>query len=336
MDKFQGAVFGAALGDSSGLPYEFMQDGESFKYEYGLKDYKRYYPQWNVYSRWLKGSVTDDTEMMMSLMNSVLTKERYDRDAVVQGYADWAETTNMKGRNTRWLFNGDVKKNIKWNKSEYEAKIAQKSNVQSNGCLMRCVPLVLLDCECWDTDCRITNNNDVSVEINKIYLSILHKIVCLEDVDVKFDIMGLSSNNADIQTCLEQVQKKLPRKIANESKPHNKGDLRECRQKIIDTCKKGWALHGLYCALYGYMYINSFKELMEFVIRENSDTDTNACIAGAMYGAKIGFAALERECPDLKWILNNNAAFNSRKRKLIYQPGSLYRLSHEYYTLLKQ
>jgi hypothetical protein len=79
---------------------------------------------------------------------------------------------------------------------------------------------------------------------------------------------------------------------------------------------------------------------MNFVIRKNTDTDTNACIAGAYYGAKVGYNQLLKECPDLLFILENNPfkekerhLRNSRNRLKWLQPGFLYNLAYRYYIL---
>lgn len=59
---------------------------------------------------------------------------------------------------------------------------------------------------------------------------------------------------------------------------------------------KGWVLSSFYCALVALMYFYSFEQAMKYIISiPDSDTDTNAAIAGALLGCIMGFDGLSKE-----------------------------------------
>ena len=68
IDKFNGAIYGQAIGDALGLGTEFMTDEDiSLNYPQGLKHYSEII-QDRHRSRWRKGDWTDDTEMMLCIV----------------------------------------------------------------------------------------------------------------------------------------------------------------------------------------------------------------------------------------------------------------------------
>jgi ADP-ribosylglycohydrolase len=70
--------------------------------------------------------------------------------------------------------------------------------------------------------------------------------------------------------------------------------LLEEEDRELDGKNKGWVLHAFWCAHLA-LTVTSFTDLMQYLIEKKGDTDTNAAIAGAVYGARVGFQKLMEE-----------------------------------------
>jgi ADP-ribosylglycohydrolase len=55
---------------------------------------------------------------------------------------------------------------------------------------------------------------------------------------------------------------------------------------------KGWCVNALYCAYKGLRDFDDYQSAIDYIIQQGGDTDTNACIAGALLGAFYGFKTM--------------------------------------------
>jgi ADP-ribosyl-[dinitrogen reductase] hydrolase len=279
-DKFIGSVIGLCLGDALGAPHEFRYQKVQYtgKLEHEILFRTRYQPP----KRFPIGTVTDDTEMTIALLRSIVENNDYHPEKVALEYMKWAKTSVFMGRNTRDLFKNV--KTVRGYSARYEKKFEIKAfggeltkiekQPESNGSLMRCVPLILVDSKYWITDCCMTNPTRVSVDCNLVYLSAVKLLISGELSDKVYDYVKKISENKSVLNVFDQVDNKTPRDI---------------------TILKGHVLHGLYCAMMTLKYFNNYSELIDWVIRLGGDTDTNACIAGGLMGAKLGYQNMIRE-----------------------------------------
>jgi ADP-ribosylglycohydrolase len=65
----------------------------------------------------------------------------------------------------------------------------------------------------------------------------------------------------------------------------------------ISGKQKGWVCHALYIALKSFWMYERFTDAAHFIIHDhpNSDCDTNACIAGMLFGAFYGYEYAKTE-----------------------------------------
>jgi ADP-ribosyl-[dinitrogen reductase] hydrolase len=307
-DKIRGMIMGGALGDALGVPHEFKCN-RGIKYT-GLLEYKGF-----MVSRWQGrkeseiGQVSDDTEMTLALLRTIVKDKTYVRNNVILAYIDWANSGGwMMGKNTRALLKG-----IKTIRG-YEGRmkkildLPEEERSQSNGFLMRCSPLALLNDPGWDesiiTDANITNPQRVCIECSQIYITCLRLALRNTDVDEIFNTVKemSTSMSQEIKDVFRQIRRKEKRDI---------------------TINKGWCCHALYCTLYVMLNFRPLEDsrasdepevprdeprergdsgesgrynrAMEWVIDQpGSDTDTNAAIAGSLLGALMGFKELRR------------------------------------------
>jgi ADP-ribosyl-[dinitrogen reductase] hydrolase len=281
-DKIIGMFYGVALGDALGLPYEFKRISPKIEYSRYINKVP-FAIQFRFAAISVKScSVSDDTEMTLALLKSIYKHEKYDKIDVILSYENFANNTNMLGKNTRKLFKGV--KTLKGYQNRFlKLEEEEKENMQSNGSLMRASALVFTKKEDILTDTYLTNPNSVNYYCNLIYVSIL-----------KLLLLGKKKEEVKEYVIEESVNEKYPnvvRKVMTDSLGEK--DERNISSKNI----KGWVCSSLYIALYSFWNFEKFEEAMEFVILKHpgSDTDTNAAITGALFGAHLGIEEMKKE-----------------------------------------
>jgi len=261
-DRKTGMLVGCGLGDALGAPYEFRQvklENYTSEITYPLIIFRRFQGGKKIGAL---GQITDDTEMMLSLYTA--TKDGvYDREQVLKAYLQWANSKcPFMGKNTRNLFQGV--KTIKG----YEKRVLKSEShlSQSNGCLMRCCPLALLENwrEAVEIDVSLSNPNQVCLESVRAYVSALRELL---QGKTRMDAL----EKALEETELDEVRDAILTGV--------EGDDRDVKDK------KGWILHALYCAFYALFSDNC---RLDDIVKKGGDTDTNAAIAGALIGAYYG------------------------------------------------
>lgn len=274
LDKYKGLLWGAALGDAIGAPYECKHGSLSYKDEI-------------VESASLPlGSITDDTEMIIALGRALVeNKGIWIKENVVIEYCKWASGDPADiGINTKMLFRHITMYPQKYNKmydATYKAYILDKPQKywsQSNGCLMRCSILALCkndskNKEVWVEDCKLSNPHPVCIEACELYSRCIEGLVSCDYTVI--------DNYRSFNSCINDVVQSVLR-----------------REKRDVSNNRGWVCHGLYFALWMYKWndFDTFEDGMKWVIGEHldSDTDTNACIAGSILGMKLGFEKMIR------------------------------------------
>ena len=278
-DKVLACFFGCAIGDALGMPHEFT---------YGRYPYKDI-----IESNGSQpiGQVSDDTEMMMALLQTIVKHKSYKIKQVIAEYCRWAGSGVPDiGITTRTLFLQPVYNEQKMIdmymanfKEMYSPQRALHSWSQSNGCMMRCMPLILFDDEeIWKKDCSLSNPHPICQEAVVLYIRMCRNIILdqYEPLDESW-----SETTEIIQVirdalAVEDLTKTGPRNVKRQ---------------------RGWVLHGLYFAMVMYHHqVNSFKHGMRFVIgcHMDSDTDTNGAIAGAIIGCFKGSKLFDQTDPD--------------------------------------
>ncbi len=319
LDRVRGMLIGACVGDALGAPHE-LRHNQGNKY-LGYICHRQIigsaygHPPTTI----ALGQMTDDSEMTIIRMRSLVQYKGYNVDDVLMQDIAWANSgTKALGRNTRERYKG-----IK-TRSGYERRYAKdfrsdnKSEwTQSDGALMRCSPLALLPGKYTPApsgisiptisvspssetkvilpsvsdpvaiDCALTNPAEVCIDCNQVYITILRSII-RGNTDRKSLIATASSlaSTESVKNVIAVVgeMKEVPTSSYNEKWPKITGK------------SKGWCLNGLYCTLICLTHFTTYEACMSWVIQHpNSDADTNACIAGAVMGAFFGYEALNKE-----------------------------------------
>lgn len=146
----------------------------------------------------------------------------------------------------------------------------EMEQMQSNGCLMRAWPLALLEDseEAIRQDVALTNDNRVCQECVRLYVqSLQHALSGMAPQEIYLRAVRSATEAVVLQT-LESVPFEDVR------------DVKHC---------KGWVMHAFYSAYWVLVSGLSYAHAMDTVVLWGGDTDTNAAISGALYGAVVGY-----------------------------------------------
>jgi len=309
---------GAFLGDALGAPHEFRCNANT-PYT-GILEHKGFMTtQFQGRKELQVSQVTDDSEASLALLRQLVRDKGYIEQNVIMAYLRWANSGGwMLGKNTRALLKGITTFNGYKKRYNKIVDAPESERSQSNGAMMRCSPLALLsDYDCVTRDVMITNPVSVCVDANYIYITALRLALTGKSGAEIFEMIKDSAQTPEVKEVLRQVASRENRDIVD---------------------KKGWCLNALWCALIVMISFTNYTAAMDWIIREHpgSDTDTNACIAGALLGAILGFEELNSE-PNMNININRllTADINNgpTPRPSEYQPHDFYALTEEAYKL---
>lgn len=307
INKIKGMLYSVCLGDALGLPFEFRFSSHS-NYTGNLSDNrlnrKNRYGNNTIFDY---GQLSDDSEMTIILLRHIYKYNNIVTEELVKDYIDWANipTTCSMGKNTKLLF-----KNIKTYKGYLNRYKKIDNTNQSNGHLMRSTPLSLFDnCEFWDKECRITNPHPTCIYVNRIYINMLRK--ALNNIDKQIIICDAiyecsNSNIKELEEVIYQIKSNINR------------DTSQC---------KGWVIHSIYCVLYCFIHFNTIAEVMEWIINQKGDTDTNGAIVCGLFGAYIGYDELFKQQKDnINILYNCDTSGGNKIRPDIYHTSSINKI----------
>jgi ADP-ribosyl-[dinitrogen reductase] hydrolase len=288
INKFMGAIHGVIYGDAFGARYEFKSKDEAItQLENDKMD--NYYPilgggQWNVEP----GQVTDDSEMMISLLNALVENKDYKQDKVAINYIKWYASGPVDiGGTTRKAL--DTRKKATSNTDMINFSNEMNANILSNGALMRIIPLALFGLTISnkklkyfvDQECNLTHPHKIVKEMVYIY--------CLA---VKYALL-----NYDKQQIFDKIFKKalLPRTRitlldAKESpEPTYVTSYNRETYTPTDSIKyQGYIGIALQNAIYELLHGDNLNDSIINVAKRGGDTDTTCAIAGGLLGAYYG------------------------------------------------
>jgi len=299
-------MIGAAVGDALGAPFEFKLAGQ----------YSSVFPKVILGGigemvgggsfNWREGQFTDDTQMALSLALSILDKGDFDLDHVWTYWRSWAKTAQDIGNTTRHSLSFLNRRDVKHPNPETTA---------ANGALMRAFPLALLDkprveiCEIVLAQGQLTHPHPAASW--GAWLGVSMMISALE-CDDPFETL-----NEELKALPDDVASRFRETLTPDWQPTkgriNNGSVWGCLADAV------WAVRNS----------TTFEETVTRAIDLGDDTDTVACVAGAIAGAIYGIQAIpSRWTTYLKGTVTtpkgdihfDNAAVGKLSRKLANLP----------------
>ena len=256
MVELRDAVYGAAVGDALGVPYEFMGK-DSFECTGMVSGGAHDQPV---------GTFSDDTSMMLATCDSIRELGRIDVD-------------DMRARFRRWANRGayaiegivfDMGITVSTALSSGQGRTDERSN--GNGSLMRIAPLAFTDAT--DDEVRavsaITHGHPISTESCVCFVGLLRALMAGEPFG-----QALEANiPADDRFAFLRDVPVWP------------------REKVRGN---GFVLDTLSAAIWCYANTASYADCVLAAVNLGEDSDTTACVAGALAGVVYGFAAIPAE-----------------------------------------
>jgi ADP-ribosyl-[dinitrogen reductase] hydrolase len=303
--KLLGILLGQIIGDSLGGRYEF-QSGEIVKNMiYRDLDKNGFL---NILGKGpfdlIAGQVTDDTELALTLFHNLIDNGIYDNNSIATNYIKWCHSNPFDiGITTRNAFDDSINYIDCVNNSIIlDKKFYKKNGIHnsSNGCLMRISPLAIFgylqnipdnELALYAKDnCNMTNPSEIAIDAVVVYvLSVRYSITSYSRTEI-WEYALSKAKTDTVKGFLTGAYKKI-RIVTRED-----GVSLSTDQNI------GYLGHAFQNSFYELLHGTSFYNSIVNVISLGGDTDTNACICGALLGAYYGIDNIPN--PWIDTILN--------------------------------
>lgn len=331
-----GCLIGALIGDSFGGRYEFsdgkydqeLEASQNYRNKNGAF-FREYVPIqgggcWNL----CKGQITDDGELTLTLGDALIGAHCVDLETIARAYRGWYESEPFDiGNTTKNSFSQlNTYEMLKKSKELDDMFIKIHSDhCMSNGMLMRISPLGILVAGMLlknnaltgddylkiktmvKTDTYLTHHSEEALMYSTMYVILMAHCIVYGDMDlgIKFLIECQDPKIGDWKTILT-AGLNPDAMLAHDPKVMI-GDSRIALQLAI---RKALLVSRFTNQNEGFDVMDNsrimdFTEAIVSTVKLGGDTDTNACIVGALCGAIVGIDVI----PD-HWIQSINNVKN--------------------------
>lgn len=246
------AVYGLAVADALGVPYEFQERG-SFEAT-GMTGYGSHQQP--------AGTWSDDTSLVLATCDSIRAKGKI-------------APLDIQARFRSWLFEGaytpdgltfDVGNTTRIALSQGQGLSDEYSN--GNGSLMRILPLAFTTASPSDIEAvsSITHAHTTSVEACQLYVDIARKLLKGQELSEILSDLETSPTYARLQNLAELTEK--------------------------DIRSSGYVVDTLEAALWCLLTSTSYPETVLKAVNLGDDTDTVAAVAGGLAGIIYGLEGI--------------------------------------------
>ena len=299
MNRLKNIIYGVAVGDAVGVPYEFnsrteMQE-EPCEDMIGFGTYHQ-----------PAGSWSDDTSLTLCLLDAICYQTgKIDFDKAKQNFIDWCFNHKFTANNVRFDIGNTTFQAIRRMKrgTNLFSCGSKENTCNGNGSLMRISPLIPLLVNMKNIEDRfhlvekvscMTHGHVISIVGCHIYCEIMVNL--WNDMD-KFD--AVSKAVAILKEFYED-KNEIPFDISYKDAFYQyerifSKDFASLPEKQI--LSHGYVLATLEASLWSFLNAKDYKETVLLSVNLGDDTDTTAAIAGSMAGLYYGMKSI----PD-SWI----------------------------------
>ncbi len=286
-DKIHGVLFGQAIGDALGLGAEFLTK-EKIKQYYpnNLTNYEQIVVSPHT-RRWQKGEWTDDTCMMLCILDSLMVNQTLKLDDIAKRWLAWVKEDGRGiGKLTARIM-GDKR-------FVAESIVIAKQYWQQMGChnapnggVMRTAAVGLW--QHWHLNqvtnyaeliCAMTHADPRCIESARIISLVIARLLNGEvATKIFYDLFAQASSEAKLFFYNAE-----------------QGDIElfnlDGSQQNNNDPEYGYTFKCLGVGLWALLNPTTFEDGLLTVIHEGGDADTNAAVAGAILGARFGYHAI--------------------------------------------
>ncbi len=284
LNKILGAGVGAVIGDSFGMPLEFDYDFEGpVKEMHSSSDFHGLMSEYHL----PPGTFTDDTQMALALIDSILINKLVIPEKVAAHFVKWYDGKPKDvGAYTASILSKIKPDGSNW--KEISTTIYEKKPQSSaNGATMRTWPIPIF-CNSLSQDKVIKN---ALIQANTTHLN---PDAAYSAVFVSLLIYKLINNETldkAIEDSYDVIKDEISYELALAINEAHKLDYKD-----LDG-GSGWIVDTMSVVMWSIKNTTSFKDAIIAAANVKGDTDTNASITGGIVGALYGF----NEIPEM-WL----------------------------------
>jgi len=319
IDRVRGLVWGAALGDAVGLCTEFMTKPDAAN---RYPDIRKLGPASRVEdkhrSRWAQGDWTDDTDQFVLLMDAivasggVLNHHRFAQSLKHWRSHGFPELGDKSGLGIGQTVNEVLEHPAFHVAPDFAAQVAWRSSgcsMAANGAIMRCAASALA--YFWDEEVvRYNTLAGAAVTHADPRCAASCLVVALLAARA---LTGVTLSTPDsrqleflsvAQTCIRELDGGDGDELLRLA-DIDAGGLSSLK---LDCGGIGYTFKPLAAASWAFVHAEDFKDAIIAITMEAGDADSNATVAGALLGVRMGMSQLPAEwlsaVPDLqrKWL----------------------------------
>ena len=273
------AIFGAIIGDALGTTFEFSRSDDARKIIIKHNNFKNGLIGLGPFGL-VPGQFTDDTEMSLAIMSVIFNNGSYDQKLVSKAYHSWYLSNPFDmGQTTRIA----VSQKSVSDMLNASAKYSKES--LSNGFLMRLFGLVGLYynktkqelVNAIVQDVMLTHSHPEAVHIGIIYGLMLHGAIQGMNTN---QIYLWGKNNCTASPLITSIYEAVDNDRNSFMYNGTKYVLAQIDSEMI-----GFVGYAFWLLLRSLKYFSSYEKAMLDIVGRGGDTDTNACIVGAVMGA---------------------------------------------------
>ena len=262
-EKLRNAVYGFAVGDALGVPYEFRDRG-TFRCEgmtgFGTHDQPA-------------GTWSDDTSLVLATCDSIRTLGKINVPHMINRFSEFLYNKKYTPFGEVFDVGNQTASGIRFcdRFGMRSAPGERDTNTNGNGGLMRILPLAFVD------DCKPVDITDVCAITHPHVIS---KQSCIIYTDALIQILdGESEIDLDFYGSFKFFMRIKGLKNLSES-------------EIRST---GYVVNTLEAALWCFMTTHNYADCVLKAVNLGGDTDTIAALAGGLAGLRYGVNAIPEE-----------------------------------------
>ncbi len=275
LDKFLGSLLGVAVGDALGMPYEGLPP----------KLVRRYIGDRLVMrdGRLKKGSYTDDTEMMIGVLESLVKNRGFSKEDMAKRFIENFNRKRGYGRGTIHVLSL-IKKGVSIEKAVF-SMFSEGSF--GNGAAMRIAPVGLL----------YHKRPDLLREISYGVSSITHghviakEAACVVSYAISLCII-CEEKKEFLKKIIEFAQVPEVKRKLEDIEKIGERDPEFVAKALGNSVKADEAVAS---AIYSFLYSDTFYDALHFSVSIGGDTDTISAICGGIAGAFWGKEAIPKD-----------------------------------------
>lgn len=261
-ERIHGCMWGLMCGDAIGAPVEFHTPQDvAARHPGGVKGIVEC---WGGFTHWAPGQITDDSEMAVCLLQSLVDEGRYDAAAARRNYVEWVKSGPADCGCTigRALASGVF-----------------NPASEANGALMRIAPLAMFAAVHPELDWRAAARADAALthlhpkcaDANTAFVgALLDALRGMPRQDVYARALESAKANPALHACLAQAAVAMPGVYPN----------------------VGWVEIAFAMAFHQLLHARDYASGILSVVNKVGDADTNTAISGALLGAFFGVASI--------------------------------------------